>query len=67
MFVFGEPRNNQVERYLNGVACDQQVNDAKIETLEELLNEIEASLAELRENQISVAHHETRQLVMIKI
>ena len=52
---------------LNGVACDQQVNDAKIETLEELLNEIEASLAELRENQISVAHHETRQLVMIKI
>lgn len=52
---------------LNDVACAQQVNDAKIETLEELLNEIEASLAELKENQISVAHHETRQLVMIKI
>ena len=52
---------------LNGVTCAQQVNDAKIETLEELLEEIEASLAELRENQISVAHHETRQLVMIKI
>lgn len=52
---------------LNDVACAQQVNDAKIETLEELLKEIEASLAELKENQISVAHHETRQLVMIKI
>ena len=52
---------------LNGVTCAQQVNDAKIETLEELLEEIEASLVELRENQISVAHHETRQLVMIKI
>lgn len=52
---------------LNDVACAQQVNDAKIETLEELLKEIEASLVELKENQISVAHHETRQLVMIKI
>lgn len=52
---------------LNGVACAQQVNDAKIETLEELLDEIKVSLTELRENQISVAHHETRQLVMIKI
>lgn len=52
---------------LNGVTCAQQVNDAKIETLDELLKEIEASLAELKENQISVAHHETRQLVMIKI
>lgn len=52
---------------LNGVTCAQQVNDAKIETLEELLKEIEDSLAELRKNQISVAHHETRQLVMIKI
>lgn len=52
---------------LNGVTCAQQVNDAKIETLEELLREIDASLTELKENQISVAHHETRQLVMIKI
>ena len=52
---------------LNDVACAQHVNDAKIETLEELLQEIEVSLAELKENQISVAHHETRQLVMIKI
>lgn len=52
---------------LNGVVCAQQVNDAKIETLEELLDEIKASLTELKENQISVAHHETRQLVMIKI
>lgn len=52
---------------LNDVVCDQQVNDAKIETLEELYREIKASLDELKENQISVAHHETRQLVMIKI
>lgn len=52
---------------LNDVTCAQQVNDAKIETLEELLREIDASLTELKENQISVAHHETRQLVMIKI
>lgn len=52
---------------LNAVVCDQQVNDAKIETLEELYREIKASLNELKENQISVAHHETRQLVMIKI
>ena len=57
----------KLKSILNGVTCAQQVNDAKIETLEELLKEIEASLAELRENQISVAHHETRQLVMIKI
>ena len=52
---------------LNGVACAQQVNDAKIETLEELDKEVDASLKELEKNQISVAHHETRQLVMIKI
>ena len=57
----------KLKSILNGVTCAQQVHDAKIETLEELLKEIEASLAELRENQISVAHHETRQLVMIKI
>ena len=57
----------KLKSILNGVTCAQKVNDAKIETLEELLKEIEASLAELRENQISVAHHETRQLVMIKI
>ena len=57
----------KLKSILNGVTCAQQVNDAKIETLEELHEEIKASLAELKENQISVAHHETRQLVMIKI
>ena len=57
----------KLKSILNGVTCTQQVNDARIETLEELHKEIEASLAELRDNQISVAHHETRQLVMIKI
>ena len=57
----------KLKSILNGVTCAQQVNDAKIETLEELHEEIKASLAELKENQISVARHETRQLVMIKI
>ena len=57
----------KLKSILNGVTCAQQVNDAKIETLEELHEEIKSSLAELKENQISVAHHETRQLVMIKI
>lgn len=57
----------KLKSILNGVTCAQQVNDAKIETLEELHEEIKASLVELKENQISVAHHETRQLVMIKI
>lgn len=57
----------KLKSILNGVACAQQVNDAKIETIEELYNEVNASLDELKENQISVAHHETRQLVMIKI
>lgn len=57
----------KLKSILNVVTCAQQVNDAKIETIEELLKEIEASLVELKENQISVAHHETRQLVMIKI
>lgn len=57
----------KLKSILNGVACAQQVNDAKIETIEELYNEVNASLDELKKNQISVAHHETRQLVMIKI
>lgn len=57
----------KLKSILNGVTCAQQVNDAKIETLEELHEEIKSSLAELKENQISVARHETRQLVMIKI
>ena len=57
----------KLKSILNGVACTQQVNDARIETLEELHKEIKDSLTELKENQISVAHHETRQLVMIKI
>lgn len=57
----------KLKSILNGVACAQQVNDAKIETLEELDKEVDASLKELEKNQISVAHHETRQLVMIKI
>ena len=57
----------KLKSILNGVTCAQQVNDAKIETLEELHEEIKSSLDELKENQISVAHHETRQLVMIKI
>lgn len=57
----------RLKSILNGVACAQQVNDAKIETIEELYNEVNASLDELKKNQISVAHHETRQLVMIKI
>lgn len=57
----------KLKSILNGVACAQQVNDAKIETFEELYNEVNASLDELKKNQISVAHHETRQLVMIKI
>lgn len=51
----------------NVVVSNQLVNDAKIESLEDLLKEINKSLDELKENQISVANHETRQLVMIKI
>lgn len=51
----------------NVVVSDQLVNDAKIETIEELLNEIDKSLVELKGNQISVANNETRQLVMIKL
>lgn len=51
----------------NVVISNQLVNDAKIESIEELLDEIKNSLAELKGNQISVANNETRQLVMIKI
>lgn len=51
----------------NAVVSNQLVSDAKIESLEDLLKEINKSLDELKENQISVAHQETRQLVMIKI
>ena len=51
----------------NVVISNQLINDAKIESIEELLDEIENSLTELKGNQISVANNETRQLVMIKI
>ena len=53
---------------LNDADCDKQkVNDAKIENIEDLRNKLEESLKELRENQISVANHETRQLLKIKL
>ena len=57
----------KLKSILNDTVTIQRVNDARIETIEELFDEIKASLEELKVNQISVAHHETRQLVMIKI
>ena len=42
-------------------------SNIKIVSLEDLLSCIEKSLNELKENQISVGNHETRQLVMIKL
>ena len=53
---------------LNDAVCHKQkVNDAKIENIEDLRSALAESLKELRENQISVANHETRQLIKIKL
>ena len=53
---------------MNDVVCaKQKVNDANIETIEDLRSALEESLKELKENQISVANHETRQLIKIKL
>lgn len=43
------------------------VSDTKINSLEELQEKLEQSLKELKNNQISVANREVRQLVMIKL
>ena len=58
----------KLKSILNDAVCaKQKVNDAKIENIEDLRNKLEESLKELRENQISVANHETRQLIKIKL
>lgn len=58
----------KLKSILNDAVCaKQKVNDAKIETIEDLRSKLEESLKELRENQISVANHETRQLIKIKL
>lgn len=58
----------KLKSILNDAVCaKQKVNDAKIENIEDLRNKLEESLKELRENQISVANHETRQLLKIKL
>lgn len=58
----------KLKRILNDAVCaKQKVNDAKIETIEDLRSALEESLKELKENQISVANHETRQLIKIKL
>lgn len=51
----------------NAVCAKQRVNDVKIETIEDLRSALVESLKELKENQISVANHETRQLIKIKL
>ena len=57
-----------LKRIWNDIVCAKQtVNDAKIETIENLRNALAESLKELRDNQISVANHETRQLINIKL
>lgn len=43
------------------------ISNEKIDKLETLLSQLDKSLDELRENQISVANREIRQLVMIKL
>lgn len=58
----------KLKRIMNDVVCaKQKVNDANIETIEDLRSALEESLKELKENQISVANHETRQLIKIKL
>ena len=58
----------KLKRILNNAVCaKQKVNDAKIETIEDLRDALVESLKELKENQISVANHETRQLIKIKL
>lgn len=58
----------KLKRILNDAVCvKQKVNDAKIENIEDLRSALEESLKELKENQISVANHETRQLIKIKL
>lgn len=58
----------KLKSILNDAVCAKQyVNDAKIEIIEDLRSELEKSLTELKENQISVANHETRQLIKIKL
>ena len=58
----------KLKSILNDAVCaKQKVNDAKIETIEDLQSALEKSLKELKENQISVANHETRQLIKIKL
>lgn len=58
----------KLKRILNDAVCaKQKVNDAKIENIEDLRSALDKSLKELKENQISVANHETRQLIKIKL
>lgn len=58
----------KLKSILNDAVCaKQKVNDAKIETIEDLRSALAESLKELKENQISVANHETRQLIKIKL
>lgn len=58
----------KLKSILNDAVCaKQKVNDVKIETIEDLQSALAESLKELKENQISVANHETRQLIKIKL